>query len=1402
MHSIWMNGQCQQVGPASQAVTQLTYDALRNQQAASANNSCQYRMVNMGVQQLQNANLIFHDGSNGQKHTNQQTSQAPQQTVSFPLPAEGNNNNHYVKNITTNTQTGNPCLPFSNGFPATTQQQYFDRSSALHSSTQMPPGMMQANTSYPQQDMSLCWAQPVHANKSRGQNGTIVSDLQNYSVQKPVHQNVSREAMKPVSAHTTKVALLLREQEVCISSLVSATPQNRQTSPVYNQYPKQNDAQHRPPSSLPPSYSAAFLQSLRNKGNTTNSLSNRQFFHVSSTSQKTQQYTPQLNTIVYKGGEATSTGNSHNRQREINNLPSRVNDMQKYNAEIAKIVDSLQKSYSAQSDDHHPFSTSSPYKRQQLVSEARLTESNRPAQPGTSSVALAYNSNTTQLLPLHSAQSFSKTTQNVISGMQQFQNTPPQQSSVRDGSCVTTTGDRSRSSNKADSALSKEKQVGSSHYAPLLRQMLVNISPQEIQTHSVANSHEILEKRPSVKQSDSSFHSSPGHTWTRAVAVVQPLSQESHQVASEPNSSNSKSQVGECTTTDASPSNPDKSCISPDVEKNKKVACLSGGFSICTENANHNLTKHSAAPTDGTVVSSSSSSEPQDLSQQQLCADDTRSEMAINTPADKGIATSAQQSVTSEVPVIQNSEMTTKQKLSLFPTTPWTIVMLTNLILAEEKAQMQVDVPEFDSANKLLRRLWDVNCKFLKQEWYKDLITKTKEFCDKHVTKNSTVLTQVKHKNMEKELKQYHVLKHREVHSEPLYKSSWLNVNEQLDDIDTEFGFPWSLKHRLNTFEIGKSSQPDQDGTVNSDLAQIVSEVPNDLLSKTELQSVGSGEEKEASTLITTSTKTSSTNQAETTDSSDPYYSFEIQVLPPEEAKVIFEQVQSTMPKNMDVDSQPEEVMDSSVEGGLCEVLDVTLEDKSVLPIEQVCCITRLVEMIGGSSGSKCQCKRQQRPIDCIDKIPDVEETAEQKNDKLCSRKSDTKLHSAIKEDNEVNGGNICMTFSCPEICNELSPTIALSDDDNKPHLYFDKEKNISQINLNDSQSSVIIISDNENEEIKSAESNPSRHSDNSEKEIKKVFSSEVPSPMSDPEDDCAQAELTSTDVTQSLVEPREEETQVSVTPALQTTSKLGVICGTVKRKRKTLSSGHITFPKVKKLNKCKASVDPESQSVSKGVKYKKDLVETPKKESPATDVKTVELVLFGTAHQGKCTVTGSRKSHNSSLKYSCIAARVPPKVLSVNVSSLRGKTNVPAEPYSLKHRIYEKWRSSFPPTKIRQRSKLKTPKCTSSSGVSLKKAETARPTNITELPVFSEMSICKENTKRSLSLKRRKSHSNGGDKMNRDAVALKLPADEDKRDALQNGLKFSLLPNNFKLKVGSSGGEETTLPVSGRSYY
>ncbi|TMS05986.1 hypothetical protein E3U43_005236 [Larimichthys crocea] len=186
---------------------------------------------------------------------------------------------------------------------------------------------------------------------------------------------------------------------------------------------------------------------------------------------------------------------------------------------------------------------------------------------------------------------------------------------------------------------------------------------------------------------------------------------------------------------------------------------------------------------------------------------------------------------------------------------------------------------------------------------------------------DSIILPQ-ENSSFRKEPQSDHVLKTDEVYSEPPYKSLWLNVNEDLDDIDKEFGFPWSLKHHLPVIEI--HSEPEQSETINSNPAQLV-----DL-----------GEEKQTSTVEATTTQAASPNKTESTDSSDPYYSFEIKVLPPEEARIIFEQTQSKMPQSMDKDSHPEKNSLVGVELPEAEDRDVTLNDSTVKnttgrPIEQ-----------------------------------------------------------------------------------------------------------------------------------------------------------------------------------------------------------------------------------------------------------------------------------------------------------------------------------------------------------------------------------------------------------------------------------------------------------------------------------
>ncbi|XP_041795782.1 uncharacterized protein si:ch211-106e7.2 [Chelmon rostratus] len=1419
-----INGKYLQVGPpaqSSQAATHITQDTMWNQQDGTASNSYHQRTLNTGVRPPQSAPFTFCNTaySNGQM-LNFQTLAVPLLAVSSQQLAVGKTNTCYQQvlqgnpqNSFANIQSGNMVLLVANGLHGANQQNCYPNSVLISSSTQSPPNMLKAKSTYPQQDMSMHWNQQgtVHGKQSlRTQDGNVAPDVQPCRTLKSMLQIVNGKSTKPTLTKTATASWFPHKQVACTSTLVSGAAHNKQTA--HNKNHRQNAL---------PSCSAAISQSFRNKSITACSSSSKHILPVSSMSPKTQQYPVYLNSIHNNREEAT-----HRFLSKTNELPSNPSNTQEQMLSpqmIARIADNPSKSLTVSSGGCSLVNTSSSYRGQQLVSEVRMTKSNQNMQPV---MLTGYNPNASRSRPLSSELSLSKTTHSVMSTAQHTVPVP-QQSSAPNAFCVTATADRSENGGRAATAVSPKSNKGNLVGSLKLPE---NISQQRDKTESsVANNCEvidILEMLLSAKANDGSIHSSPGHTGTRA--VVQPLSQESYQVSSKQTSSNTISQSAEHTATDECLSNSQGLVVSPVVAQNKNAPYLREGSNLYPENpnqirSNKSGISHSVASSDGTFVSSSDSDVHQDVSQQ-LCAEDTRSELTINMQVDQHVALTAQQSVTSEVPVNQNgdqSEDPTDPKaleLSSVPTIPWRVVNLIKLIQDSEKAQMKLkmDLIKFDSETKLLSLFWNGNIKNLscklKTGWYKDLMTDTREFCSEHTT-SDVILSQVK-PSFWKQLSNYHVLIDNEVYSELPYKSSWLNVNEQLDDIDKEFGFPASLT-RLHTIE--SYSQPDQVWTVNSNLAQILSEVPNKVLSQTALEPVDTGEETQASTVDATSTQVASPNKTNSADSSDPYYSFEIQVLPPEEAKRIFEKVQA---QTMDTDGQPETVKNNS-------------KLKKKKRIEQVCCISKWIKMKCGPDTpiSDCQCKNEQSLKDCAVKTLDKKETTVQKEDNMPAIRYDSKFHT--EGDNKLKGkDNIdsqFMTCSRSEPCNELSQTTALTDNDHKSHSYFDKEpKNISQISMNSSQSTVAVIgedkdlsscdstiqSDSEvhciHDEFKYTGCTQSFTSVSNGNEIENLPSSEseVASQMSDLG---GQTQLTCTNEAASSLETEEEQTQISATSALQIPFSLIGRHETVERKRKRLSSLDRFFPSLKKSNKCKPPVDVDSQPTRREV-----LIDTTDSEPLASNSTAVQLVLFGSAApQDRCFLNGSRKKCLSSAGAASYGLPKPPEVLKVILSPLRRKPRktVPTGKYSVKQWILGK-RRIFSPTKIRCRNKLKSHKFAfaSLSMVSLKK--TVGPTNTEELPVSTEMRIWNRNTKRSPSLRRRTLSDRlkcRTEKTKKDAVTLEQPADQEKSNA-ENGsqaviplqqnyvLRFTVLPKTFNFKDGSNGRQETNYHVPNKS--
>lgn len=1388
------NGQQQQFGSnsqRSQAAPHFTKDVMGNQQAVTARNVLHLRAANARVQPPQSAHFNLQNGAHPARQTlNGQTSAGPTQT------GGGNANGYFfqtcngnLQSSSSNVQSGNPGFRTSYGYQVARQQDF-------HQNSQSQSTRMTANTVYSQQDMSPYWKRSPVA-----------------------HERPSKTP-----------------QNVCTNLPVCATP-NSQT--IYNQLCRQNGTQHGLFTSTPRTTSnMATSLSFRNTTTATNLSPNAQVLCNTNNGQKTQQYPAQLSSSYSSGVDANNSPNlnSYNYSKASFFLTKAKDTVQQQ-----MLRDNMSPAYlvhhAPQPDGPPPSYIVSTYGRHQCVGNTRMTTSNQNTQPVTSALTENYNPDYIQGRPLHSGQSLTVSPENAMSRATHPVNVPSHQNSAPNVFCSNLAGDgngRSVSDN-AHHPINKTILTG------VLARLLIDTppvsaeatSPQMNNTQlSTAQSCEIQEMQSSVKQNDNSVLMSPGHTGTRAVAVVQPLTLESYTSA----------HTSSITATGESSTYPEKLCILPSVA-NPALVTLE---TVCQNSAHKSV-------------------------------------------VDIGIAKTTQKPVVSEAhvgphsPKDQNKMETPPTavfELSSLPTTAWTAVDLAKLIQDGEKTQMNLKASTDTSLTvKLLHLFWNKNYKELlasiKSGRHFDITSKVHQHFKTQEPSESVILRQVKEGCMEK-LKNCHVLKHDEVYSEAPYKSSWLNVNEQLSDVYNEF-----------------DCEVDQMKTASHILAPISSDVPKKVVPGTELGPVNSSKEKQAYTAEASSNETSSPNEmepkpaypgkepqvctvtapltqiaspseakiepaypgketkaltieapstqtasqgemdfepayldketrastvrapstqtacpdeTEPADSSDEFYSFKIEVLPPEEAKRIFVQIQGSV----DTVSQAEDVRSSSVEGATLSKSKPN--NGNIAQVDHICCVTKWMELILGSDIiclDKCKCKEEESPAEISNRALNQE-----KNDDLCGI---SKVHPTMAANNQTKAKeNVkqMTTSSHSESLNELIQIIDLTQDDNIPHISPDQEpKNIPLIS-NNTQSNIVLLCESENEDLS-----------NTETEIPKTVP-DVCMNTSEPGDECV-LEDNKSDETEQLSSSVSSEKQpedihssdvsmqmsghsepvdlaglpIETKGQAQISEKSDLKtffshCVKDDRKRKTLSSQENFFPLQKKSKKCKRKVDRDSRRhqevLSKHGKVSPDVTQA----CPSlSNVRTAELVLFGSVQNDKgSALKGTRKSHVSS---ACLSneARRPPEVLSVTLGQESSEA-VSREERSAKRLIYENWKKSFQVTNIGHRNKLKTQQCPSASpsGPSSKKGKSsALPRRRASLG----------NVKRSRDLYREKrslSHEPElGEKTKEYTVTRVEPAEHDasKGEGI-NVLRFSVLPNTFTFKDGSSGRKETTDPLSG----
>lgn len=523
----WMKRPYQNVGPPSQAAgtSQLINGTIGKQQACVS----------------QRTYFTHQDGGYSNRQTSYwQTSQSPHQALSSQQPA-GGETSKYLKasngnqqNLLINSQSGNTLVTH-----VATQQNFRSNSRLICSWNQSPPNKRTENSVYPQQSMSA--PQKTHTvnwkRSPRPPNGKAPPEYFRH-----LHRlltNGDGGSVESNVAYTVTATSLPQGQVGCTNTVVSVPASNRQT--VHHGISC---------STPPPNYHMACSQLLNNESVTTNSSSNG---HFPSMFQTTPENPHHLNP-THTNMEETTCRSLYKANEHFSNPGGHTQGDMLKNETIARIVEDLQTSFVHKSDQN--------------------------MRPVPLTITASYNSNVSQSVPHNSRQSLPHTTPSVMSS--------PQQNSKPNVPYMTTSGDGygwaglsnengTRAANLftlGNNGASNGNLVGPLSNASKVINQPENITSQRNQSGSSAvNNHEILERIPS----------SPGRTGTRAVAVVQPLSQEGYQGISKYTSPSTTNKSAEQTAIYEPLSNLEKLAVSTAVEKKNEAPWLKDRSEFYTE---------------------------------------------------------------------------------------------------------------------------------------------------------------------------------------------------------------------------------------------------------------------------------------------------------------------------------------------------------------------------------------------------------------------------------------------------------------------------------------------------------------------------------------------------------------------------------------------------------------------------------------------------------------------------------------------------------------------------------------------------------------------------------------------------------------------------------------------------
>nr|XP_015820411.2 uncharacterized protein si:ch211-106e7.2 [Nothobranchius furzeri]XP_015820412.2 uncharacterized protein si:ch211-106e7.2 [Nothobranchius furzeri] len=1314
MHSFErINGQLEYTGYLPPPASRSSHNA---SSSWSANTMHQYMSANSGIQQPQSANISIHNvvSANGQM-PNWQCTEGLHMSANFL-----NNNLKGCNRI----PSGNPTNT-SNYFPSPTCGPQILTLQYSHSNyaNQSLASYSCPNTTFHH------WNQTAAGNEAPTSRINNSSNLQQNQSSHILHQPSTRY----VTPYATSAFHNWNQ-----TAAVNEAPTSRIQDASHLQQNQSSHSYHQPSNGYvtPCATSAPSLpyQQMVKPGSLTSAASqNVQTYQVAhynsalqsssitlvqnfpNTSENSQQARTQPNSSYY-----TLEGPTNSRNTNVNTQYTQNPSSRKF---IKHPIDYKAQQQLLPSYESHCFSNKS-------------RQFNQTMQPVTSAGSRSCNLSATQPLSLHSVQTLPQGAmpRGTLTVNPLQQNTLPVGFTMNTAAGVKEREKPVDVSVPGNDMVSKCCPAGFQNEGPSEKSS-VRINKVDAFMKRCPNLIKILGYSPNVQPAEDSAPPVPAHSATRAVAVVPPLSQEDRRASSYTPTCDSKNIT-------------DNERITPEVEK--EVAFVEKS-NVDQEDPNP-VTVNNTAAGDGAVVTVSVSERP---SFSQGSEQD-----GLGPPTLKCSDILPSQTRPEEQNEVTKPPSPPVLELSSIPTVTWTMDSLDNLLLETEKAQVK---PREDAKHsvidQILNTFWNLDIKTLDKK-YMDFVgskyASRVELVCKHIPKQRVILSQI-HPAYKENLKQYHVLKDDEVYSEQLYKSLWLNVNDQLDDIDKEFGFPWTLMQHHYVHETCSQMN------TADDISELVAhEVQNKVSSHLVSASVDlTDDDEEASPVASPSSEDTSC---------DSNYSFKLDVLPPEEARAIYEKVQNPVHQNLDF----EDVMKvrGSLQPKISNDLDGAAESNMKNKLEQIqviCCFAKFIEMHSpvASSSLRCTCKEKQSCNESVVK-PDLENSSENTDNEpitLSSPEHCFKIDKIIDLTN-VDDDLYSNSDQASEMTDNSWLNIVSSSDVENTDFIPEEPESVSE-NVNPA----IAITQSEDEtlkgEVKSTEATQSASSASSstQNEPMELHSSETEDTlqMSEHEENCEQAEEA-----ESCLE-NEGQTQIT---------------------NPTSSSLHVREKTNEERQKKQSSLDPFSPDLSTPKKPKLPTSPLLLDVLKASETKTVKLALFGSRKRKNGVLFKNQMSPTSTGGSSNLE---PPEILSFKLDT---STRKPTESgltgnNTVKQGLYQGWWNSMPTlngsVKNGRKNKLKRQKRLHVSGS-------------TEDSKEKQRSVSVKKHKGSLSLKKRKRERYG--------VTLCQPANKDldkKQDRdvpttpLKENivLKFSVLPNTFDFKSGSNRVMEAPGPES-----